>query len=43
MGEWRYRFTILDVGTILRRMSSFTPRPLYPRGKSVVPIVKDAV
>jgi hypothetical protein len=29
MGEWGYSFTILDLGT----RWSFTPLPLYPRGK----------
>jgi hypothetical protein len=34
MEEWRYSFTILDLGTRWGRVVSFTPRPLYPRGKS---------
>jgi hypothetical protein len=34
MGEWRYSSNILDLGTRWRRVVSFTPRPLYPRGKS---------
>jgi hypothetical protein len=29
--EWRYSFTILDLGTRLRLMVSFTPRQLYSR------------
>jgi hypothetical protein len=33
-GEWRYSSTILDLGTGWRRVVSFTPRPLYPEGKS---------
>jgi hypothetical protein len=32
MDEWRYSSTILDLGTRWRRVVSFTPRPLYPRG-----------
>jgi hypothetical protein len=35
MGEWRYSSTILDLGTIWRRVVSFTSRPLYPRGKNL--------
>jgi hypothetical protein len=34
MEEWRYRSTILDLGTRWRWVVSFTTRPLYPRGKS---------
>jgi hypothetical protein len=34
MGEWRYSSTILDFGSRWRRVISFTPRSLYPRGKS---------
>jgi hypothetical protein len=33
MGEWRYSFTILYLGTGWKRVVSFTPRPLYARGK----------
>jgi hypothetical protein len=33
MGQWRYGSTILDLGTRWRYMFSFTPRPLYLRGK----------
>jgi hypothetical protein len=33
MGEWRYGSTT-DLGTKCRWLVSFTPRPLYPRGKS---------
>jgi hypothetical protein len=33
--EWRYSSTILDVGTRWRRTVSFTPLPLYLRGKSL--------
>jgi hypothetical protein len=32
--EWRYSSTILDLGTRWRRVVSFTPMPLYHRGKS---------
>jgi hypothetical protein len=35
MGEWRYIFTILDLGTRWRWVLSFTPRPLYTRGKNL--------
>jgi hypothetical protein len=34
MGEWMYSSTILDLGTRWMAMVSFTPQPLYPRGKS---------
>jgi hypothetical protein len=33
-GERRYSTTILDLGTRWRWVVSFTPRPLYSRGKS---------
>jgi hypothetical protein len=33
MREWRYSSIILDLGTRWRRMVSFTPLPLNPRGK----------
>jgi hypothetical protein len=33
-GKWRYSSTILDLGTSWRWVVSFTPLPLYPRGKS---------
>jgi hypothetical protein len=33
MGEWRYSSNFLDLGTRWRRVVSFTPLPLYPRGK----------
>jgi hypothetical protein len=33
-GEWRYSSTIRDLGTSWRWAVSFTPRPLYLRGKS---------
>jgi hypothetical protein len=33
MGEWRYSSTILDLG-IMWSVVSFTPQPLYSRGKS---------
>jgi hypothetical protein len=36
--EWRYRFIILDLGTRWRWVVSFTPRQLYPRGKSPPPV-----
>jgi hypothetical protein len=32
--EWTYRSSVLDVGTRWRWMVSFTPLPLYSRGKS---------
>jgi hypothetical protein len=35
IGEWRCSFIILDLGTRLRRMVSFTCRPLYRHGKSL--------
>jgi hypothetical protein len=35
MGEWKYSSTILELGTRLRCVVSFTARPLYPRGKSL--------
>jgi hypothetical protein len=34
MGEWRYRSTILDLDIRWRRVVSFTPLPLYPKGTS---------
>jgi hypothetical protein len=34
MGEWMYR-CFLDLFTSWRWVVSFTPRPLYPRGKSL--------
>jgi hypothetical protein len=34
MGEWRYSSAFLDLGTKWRGVVSFTPRPLYPRGKN---------
>jgi hypothetical protein len=34
MGEWRYSVIILDLGTRWRRVVSFTPLPLHPRGRS---------
>jgi hypothetical protein len=34
MGEWRYRTTILDLGTRWRWMVSFTPLPFYTQGRS---------
>jgi hypothetical protein len=34
-GKWRYSSNILDLGTRLRWVVSFTPRPHYPRGKSL--------
>jgi hypothetical protein len=34
MGKRRYRSTILNPGTRFRRVVSFTPLSLYPRGKS---------
>jgi hypothetical protein len=33
-GEWMYRSAFLDLGTSWRWVVNFTPRPLYPRGKS---------
>jgi hypothetical protein len=35
MGEWRYRFTVIDVATRWRLVVSFTPLPPYPRGKNL--------
>jgi hypothetical protein len=32
MEKWRYSSTILDLGTMWRRVVRFTPRPLYPWG-----------
>jgi hypothetical protein len=34
MGEWRYSFTILYLGTVWKWVISFTPRLLYLRGSS---------
>jgi hypothetical protein len=34
MGEWRYSSAIFYLCTRWRWVVSFTPRPLYPRGKS---------
>jgi hypothetical protein len=34
MGEWRYSSTSFDLGTRRRLVNRFTPRPLYPGGKS---------
>jgi hypothetical protein len=34
MGEWIYRSTFSVLDTTWRWMVSFTPQPLYPRGKS---------
>jgi hypothetical protein len=34
MREWGYSFTILDLGARRRWVMSFTPRSLYPLGKS---------
>jgi hypothetical protein len=40
VGEWTYSSTILNLGTRWRWVASFTPLPLYPRGKHrPVPIV----
>jgi hypothetical protein len=33
MWEWRYKATILDLGTRWRWVVSFTPRPLFHRKK----------
>jgi hypothetical protein len=33
MEEWRYSSIILDLGTRWSSVVSFTPRPLYPRGR----------
>jgi hypothetical protein len=35
MGEWRYSFTFLDLGTRWRRVVSFTFRSFYTRGISL--------
>jgi hypothetical protein len=34
MGEWKYISTNLDLGTRLKWVVKFTPRPLYHWGKS---------
>jgi hypothetical protein len=34
MGERRYSSNVLDLGSRWRWVVSFTPRPLYPRGRS---------
>jgi hypothetical protein len=34
-GQWRYSSTFLDLGTIWRWVVSFTPLPLYLRGKGL--------
>jgi hypothetical protein len=39
MGEWRCSPTILDIDTRWRRMVSFTPRLLYPYGKSPLVVI----
>jgi hypothetical protein len=33
MGEWRYGYTILNLDTRRKCVASFTPQPLYLRGK----------
>jgi hypothetical protein len=33
MREWRYSFTVLDLGTRWRSVVSNTPQLLYPPGK----------
>jgi hypothetical protein len=33
MEEWRYGFTILDLGTRWRQVVSFTPQLIYLQGK----------
>jgi hypothetical protein len=33
MGEWRFSYNILDIGTRRRSVARFTPLPLYPPGK----------
>jgi hypothetical protein len=33
MGEWKYSSTIIDLGTRWMRINTFTPQPLYHRGK----------
>jgi hypothetical protein len=35
MGEWRYSSTILDLGTKLRWLVSWTPQSFYPRGRTL--------
>jgi hypothetical protein len=35
MGEWSYSFTILDFDTRWNLVLKFTPRKIYPRGKSL--------
>jgi hypothetical protein len=32
LGEWRYNFIVLDLGTGWRWVMTFTPQPPYPRG-----------
>jgi hypothetical protein len=34
MGEWRYSSTLVNLGTSLRRLYSFTPQSLYPRERA---------
>jgi hypothetical protein len=34
MGEWKYSFPILGLGTRWKWVISFTPLPLYPRGNN---------
>jgi hypothetical protein len=34
MGEWRYSYTILDLGIRWRLVESFKPRSFYPLRKS---------
>jgi hypothetical protein len=39
VAEWLYRLRFLDLGTSLRWVVSFTPRPPYPRGTSSLLVV----
>jgi hypothetical protein len=34
VGEWRYSFSFLELGTIRRQVVSFKPQPLYLQGKN---------
>jgi hypothetical protein len=33
MSEWRYRLTVLDLGTRWKLSASFLNQPIYPEGK----------
>jgi hypothetical protein len=34
MVDWMYSSTVLELGTSWRQVVSFTPLPIYPKGKS---------